>query len=284
MEINAEKVKELREQSGAGIMDCKRALRETGGDLREAVDYLRKQGIVKAGKKAGRSAEEGLIGLSVSEDGSGASLVEVNCETDFVARTDQFQKFVQDLSAAVLKSQPASLEELLSEKLARGSVEEELKGLIARLGENMRVRRFKKVSVNARERERAGAYLHAGSKIGSLIKIRGDKATEEICRNISMHVAAMQPAYIHREAVPLAVIDKEREIIAASPELAGKPVQILEKILNGKLGRYYSDVCLLEQPYVKDTSGKKTVGQYLKEIDSTAEVLEMVRFQVGGPL
>ncbi|MBI2083890.1 MAG: elongation factor Ts [Deltaproteobacteria bacterium] len=284
MEISAEKVKELRERSGAGIMDCKKALHETGGDLQEAIDYLRKQGIVKASKKTGRSAEEGLVGLSVSPDGSEASLVEVNCETDFVARTDQFQHFVKEVSNVVLKNGPADLNLLLSEKMNQESVEEDLKALIARLGENMVIRRFVKISAHLKDQERVGAYLHAGSKIGSLVRVRGDKVTEEVCRNISMHVAAMHPAYIHREMVPLSVIDKEREIINSSPELTGKPPAVLEKIVNGKLSRYYSDVCLIEQPYVKDTSGKKTVGQYLKEIDPKAEVLEMVRFQVGGPL
>lgn len=279
MEISAEKVKELRERSGAGMMDCKRALKEARGDLSGALDYLRKEGVVKAAKKAGRATSDGLVAKCVSPDGRTVSLVEVNCETDFVARTDAFQEFAQTVAEIAVKRSPADAPVLLKEKMASGTVSSALQALIAKLGENMTVPRL--VVMKAGAGERIGHYLHSGSKIGVLVKVRGGRVDEGTCRDIAMHVAAMHPAYLRRDAVPVEAIEREKTILSGTPELAKKPPELVEKIVCGKLARYYSEVCLMEQPFIKDVAGKKTVASYLKEKDPSAEVLEMVRFQVG---
>lgn len=268
MEISAEKVRELREKSGAGIMDCKRALQSTAGDLSEAINFLRKEGLMKATKKAGRIASEGLIGCAVSSDSRSASLVEVNCETDFVARTDPFQEFLSKVSRLALE-----------EKFVAASVDEELKLLIAKLGENMEIRRS--VRIQAGSEEKVGVYLHAGSKIGAAIRIRGEKVDSNLCREIAMHLAAMNPVYLDRKSVAPAVVEKEKEILSQLPEIQEKPAPLRDKIVEGKLSRYFSETCLVEQPFIKDPTGKKTVGAYLKEKDPTAVIVEMVRFQVG---
>ncbi len=279
LDISAEKVKELREKSGAGMMDCKRALAANEGDLTKAMDYLRKEGTVKAAKKAGRATAEGLIGLAVSADKKAAALIEVNCETDFVAKTDQFINFLNTLAEKVVVSKPADLDSFLNQKLGDVTVQETLSGLIAKVGENMAIRRFR--LLNAGMSEVVAAYVHAGSKIGVLIKMKGEKADELLARDIAMHSAAMSPSYVDRSQVPASVIEREKEIAKASPDLAGKPAAILDKILDGKLNRYYSEVCLLDQPFIKDTVGKKSVGAFLKEKAPGAQIIEMVRFQVG---
>lgn len=279
MEISAEQVRELREKSGAGIMDCKRALRESGGNLDRAIDFLRKAGVVRATKQATRTAEEGLIGEFHSPDGGCVALVEINCETDFVARTDQFQHFVQRVSEVIVREMPRNAPALLDKKMGAGTVGEGLQALAAQLGENIVIRRF--ALLQGGVKETIGSYLHAGSKIGVLIKIRGEKIEETTCRDLSMHIAAMNPLYLERSSVPPTALEKEKEILAAAPELIGKPPALLSKIVEGKLARYYSEVCLLEQPFIKDPGGKKTVGAYLKEKDPAAQVVEMVRFQVG---
>ena len=277
-DISAEQVRELREKSGAGIMDCKRALAATSGNLSEAVEFLRKEGTVKASKKSGRMTLEGLVGLGVGKDRLSASLVELNCETDFVARTDQFQEFLSSVAELIVKDKPKDLDQLQEIKLGNLPLKEAFAQLIAKLGENMTLRRFRLVQASVGEI--MGTYLHAGSKIGVVIKLSGSQ-DEALARDIGMHVAAMSPAYIERSQVPASVIEREKEIAKASPDLAGKPANILGKILEGKVGRYFSEACLLEQPFVKDTTGKKTVGAYLKEKAPNARVAEMVRFQVG---
>lgn len=278
-EVSAEKVRELREKSGAGIMDCKRALAAASGDLTQAIDLLRKEGVVKAAKKSGRVTLEGLVAVGVSPDRARASLVEVNCETDFVARTDPFQEFVSSVAELVIRHQPGNPAALLKLETGKTRLEEALAQLIARVGENISIRRFRLVQADLNMGEALGHYLHAGSKIGVLIKIK--KGSEELARDVSMHVAAMSPHYLDRARIPEAVLEREREIAKASPELADKPAPILGKIIEGKLNRYFSEVCLLEQPFVKDPTGKKSVSGYLKERAPGAEIVEMVRFQVG---
>ncbi|MBI4196321.1 MAG: elongation factor Ts [Deltaproteobacteria bacterium] len=279
MMVSADLVRELREKSGAGIMDCKKALSETRGNLADAIDYLRKAGVVKAAKKTGRAASEGLIGEKVSSDQKMAVLVEVNCETDFVARTDQFQNFVRQVVDVILESHPSDQGSLLKQRIREGSLEEGLKMMISQLGENMAIRRF--FLMKAESGERIGHYLHAGSKIGALVRIRSAKIGEEVSRELAMHLAAMHPLYLDRQSVPEEVLQKEKEILKTSPELAKKPSELVGKIIEGKLVRYFSENCFLEQPFIKDTTGKRTVAGYLKEKDSEARVLEIARFQVG---
>lgn len=273
-DIPAEKVRELREKSGAGFMDCKRALTATHGDLSQAIEFLRKEGVVKAAKKAGRVTLEGLVGVCTSPDRRLASLVEVNCETDFVARTDPFQEFVSFVAEKVVQNRSSDLSSALE-----GGLQESLSQLIARVGENMAVRRFRLVQAGAGEK--IGFYLHAGAKIGVLVKLKGDKVDESLARDVAMHVAAMSPHYLSRGQVPPEILEKEKEILKSAPELAGKPPAIQEKILDGRFNRFYSEVCLLEQPFIKDPTGKKTVGEFLSERAPGASILEMARYQVG---
>lgn len=276
-DISADKVKELREKSGAGIMDCKRALSAASGDLEKAIDFLRKEGVLKAAKKAGRATLEGLVGIALSPDRRYVSLVEVNCETDFVARTDQFQEFVSSIAELIVQQRPKDSNDLQSRKLGGVTVEETLSQLVARIGENMAVRRFRVIGCDPGDQ--IGSYIHAGSKIGALVRLKG--GNEALAREIAMHVAAMTPHYVDRKAVPAAVIEREKEIARAAPEMAGKPENLLDRIIEGKVNRYLGEVCLTEQPFIKDPTGKKTVGGYLKEKAPGVEIVEMVRFQVG---
>ncbi|HSA58219.1 MAG TPA: translation elongation factor Ts [bacterium] len=277
-EISAEKVRELREKTGAGMMDCKRALASVGGDMEKAIDHLRKEGVVKAAKKAGRATSEGLVGVSIGPDKKAAAIVEVNCETDFVARTDQFQNFINVLGEHIVKARPADLNALLAQKLGDGTVQDVVNQLVAKLGENMAVRRFRLLQAGGGEV--LASYIHAGAKIGSVIRVKG-AADEALVRDIAMHTAAMSPRFVDRAQVPAAVLDREKDVLKASPELAGKPENLVDKILQGKLNRFFSEVCLADQPFIKDTTGKKSVGDFLKEKAAGAQIVEMVRFQVG---
>ena len=283
IEISAEKVRELREKTGAGIMDCKKALGSTDGDLSQAVDLLRKEGVIKAAKKAGRTTQEGLIGIAVSADKRQVSLVEINCETDFVARTDQFLEFLSAVSENVLVGQAETIDEFLNQKLGTGTTQEALTQFIARVGENTSIRRF--ALVRAGENEDVGSYIHAGSKIGVLIRVKrgtnGKVLDAGLVRDLAMHAAAMAPRYLNRTQVTAAVLQKEKEVLLASPELASKPANLHEKIVEGKLNRFYSESCFVEQAFIKDPTGKKTIAEFLKENSPGAEVVEMVRFQVG---
>ena len=281
MEISSDMVRELREKSGAGIMDCKRALQEAKGSQDGALDFLRKEGMVKASRKSGRIASEGLIGAAVSPDGTKAALVEVRCETDFVARTDPFQEFVREVSHVAVEASPKNVDALKRHRVTGGTVEEALKGLVALLGENMEIPRVAAVAADRGRREVVAQYLHAGSKLGVLVKATGASLKEADVRDVAMHVAAMHPAYIDRHQVPPAVVEKEREIIRASPDLSGKPANLIDKIMEGKLARFFGEVCLMEQPFIKDPQGKQNVGAFLKSRDPAAKIVEMIRFQVG---
>jgi elongation factor Ts len=277
-DISAEKVRDLREKTGAGMMDCKKALAATGGDMEKAIDHLRKEGVVKAAKKAGRATSEGLIGISIAPDKKAAVLVEVNCETDFVARTDQFQNFINALGELIVKNKPKDVEALQSQKMGETTVQEALTQLVSKVGENMAIRRFR--IVQAGPGEVLAAYLHAGSKIGSIIRVKGG-ADEALVRDVAMHAAAMSPRYLDRIQVPAEALSREKDVLKASPELKDKPDNIVEKILTGKLNRFYSENCLTDQPFIKDTSGKKSVADFLKDQGAGSQVAEMVRFQVG---
>ncbi len=280
-EITAKMVQDLREKTGAGMMDCKKALNEASGDMDKAVEVLRKAGMASAGKKAGRLASEGLIEIHV--EGDVAAIVEVNSETDFVAKTPDFQNFVKSVAQHVAKQKPADLTALLKQtpEGAKTDFETLTKEMVAKIGENLSIRRFQ--LLEAKAGEKFGSYLHMGSKIGALVKVKGDaaKLNNDLLKDLAMHVAAASPRFLHREQIPADVRAKEREIYLAQLQESGKPKEMLEKIVEGKLGKFASEVCFLEQVFVKDPSGKKSVLKHLQETDPSGQVVEFLRFQVG---
>jgi elongation factor Ts len=272
MAISAALVKELRERTSAGMMECKKALVETNGDIDAAVEYLRKTGLAKADKKADRTAAEGLIVIETGADSKTAAMVEINCETDFVAKDDNFQSFANETASIVLKEGPADLDGLLAAKMQSGdSVQDSVKGLIAKIGENMSVRRF----VNRRCSDGVlGSYLH-GSRIGVLVEMSG--ADEDLVKDIAMHIAASKPVCISADEVAPELIDKEKEIFSAQAAESGKPADIIEKMVSGRINKFLKEITLLGQPFVKDPD--VTVEKLLK--DKGAKVLFFSRFEVG---
>lgn len=274
--ITAEAVKSLRERTGAGMMECKKALVEANGDLEVAAEAMRKSGLAKADKKAGRVAAEGVVAIEKSADGTSVVLVEVNSETDFVAREKDFQAFAAAVARVALTARPADLDALNAAKLPDGhTVDEARRALIARIGENISVRRFELVSGNGA----VATYLH-GSRIGSVVVIEGGDA--QLGHDLAMHVAAINPPYLSSADVPAEQVEKEREIIvaqaAADPKLQGKPKEVLVKASEGKLRKFLSEITLLGQPFVKDD--KQTVEQVLKQ--AGAKVVRYVRYEVGA--
>lgn len=272
MSITAGMVKELRERTGSGMMECKKALVESNGDMEVAVENLRKSGLAKADKKAGRVAAEGLIIIEVSSDGKRAAVVEVNSETDFVAKKEEFQSFANKVVQRILNNSPASLEALLEMPLDDGgvSVDEARKELIAKLGENMNVRRFTLVETNGV----LGAYLH-GSRIGVLVEMQG--GNEELAKDIAMHVAASRPVCVSEDEVSADMIQKEREIFAAQAEQSGKPADIISKMVDGRIKKFLAEVTLVGQPFVKDPD--ITVAQLMSK--AGAKVISFQRMELG---
>ena len=269
MAITAADVKKLREISGAGMMDCKKALGETDGDINAAVDFLRKKGLSAASKKAGRVAAEGVV-VAVSEGNVGVVL-EVNAETDFVSKNDQFVGFVNALAALIIKENPADLDALKALPFdAELNVEQALSQLIATIGENMSIRRFVRTEVNGT----AASYVHGGGKIGVLVGIEGD-VDAALARGVAMHVAAANPLNIGREDVAADAVERERAVLSERAIASGKPAAIVDKIVTGQLNKFYSEVCLLEQDFVMDTD--KKVGKAL----GAAKVVSMARFHLG---
>ena len=273
MEITAALVKELRERTGSGMMDCKKALLEAGGDIEAAIEAMRKSGVAKAAKKAGRIAAEGIIVLSEGAPGEVAALVEVNCETDFVAKDENFVAFARAVSATVLEGNPSGLEQLSSQRMVGGSltVEEARLQLVAKLGENISVRRFSRVQARG---PRIGAYLH-GTRIGVLVELGGGDAA--LARDIAMHIAASRPVCTSEAEVPRELLDSEREIYRAQAQESGKPPEITEKMVNGRISKFIKEVTLLGQPFVKEPD--RSVGDLLQS--SGARVASFVRFEVG---
>ena len=276
MAVTAEAVKALRERTGAGMMECKKALVEANGDLEVAAEAMRKSGLAKADKKAGRVAAEGVVVIERAADGLSAALLEVNSETDFVARQPDFQGFAHDVARLALAARPADLDALLAARMASGkTVEETRRELIARIGENIGVRRFEIVTGTAP----LATYLH-GSRIGTVVVIEGGDAA--LGHDLAMHVAAINPQYLSAEEVPADQVEKEREIFvaqaASDPKLAGKPKEVLVKATEGKLRKFLGEITLLGQPFVKDD--KQTVAQVLK--GASARVTRYVRFEVGA--
>ena len=276
MAVTAEAVKALRERTGAGMMECKKALVETGGDLDAAAEIMRKSGLAKADKKADRIAAEGVVAIERSADGRSAALVEINSETDFVAREKDFQAFASAVAKAALDSQPASLEALLAAPLGSGqTVDEARRGLIARIGENIGVRRFELV----RSDNLLGTYLH-GTKIGTVVALDG--GDETLARDLAMHVAAINPQFISADDVPAEQVGREREIFiaqtAADPKAQGKPAEIIGKMVEGKVRKYLGEITLHGQPFVRDD--KVAVGDLLKS--RKASVKRFIRYEVGA--
>ncbi len=271
MSITAALVKELRERTGAGMMECKRALVDTAGDIEAAIEKMRKEGQAKADKKADRTAAEGVVVSTQSADGSHAVLVEVNCETDFVGKDDNFIAFSQAVAQAALDQSPSDVDALLNCQIDSETIDEKRRALIAKLGENMGVRRFARVEANGGQ---LASYLH-GSRIGVLVAV--ENGSEELARDIAMHIAATNPKYISEADVPAEERDKEREILVAQAADSGKPQEIIEKMVEGKLRKYLAEITLLGQPFVKDPD--QTVAQLLKS--AGAQVTAAVRYEVG---
>ncbi|MEJ2345167.1 MAG: translation elongation factor Ts [Gammaproteobacteria bacterium] len=271
MAITAALVKELRERTGAGMMECKKALVETDGDIDAAIEHMRKSGLAKADKKAGRVAAEGTVIIELSDDGKQAAVVEVNCETDFVSGGEDFRDFATSVARRVLNQAPADLEALKGLALdGSKTVEEVRQELVAKIGENVQVRRF----VRRETAGRFGVYLH-GSRIGVLVEMKGGDA--ELAKDIAMHIAASRPVCVAEADVPADMIDKEKDIFTAQARESGKPDDIVEKMVQGRLRKFLAEVTLVGQPFVKDTD--ITVGKLLK--DKGAEVLRFERMEVG---
>src|SRR5699024_5015132 len=253
MAITAKMVKELREKTGAGMMDCKKALTETNGNMEEAIDFLRKSGAAQAAKKAGRRAAEGTTYIEIN--GNDSALLEVNCETDFVTKNDTFQKLVADLAKHIVAEKPANLEEALKQKLADSNqtVEEYINSVVATIGEKITLRRFALLS--KQDSDVFGSYLHMGGRIGSLVQLEGTD-DEELAKDIAMHIAAANPKYVSREDVEEEEVNREREILKEQALNEGKPEHIVEKMVEGRLGKCFEEICLLDQQFVKDTDVK----------------------------
>jgi elongation factor Ts len=269
MNITADTVKQLRERTGAGMMECKKALVETKGDLDAAAELMRKSGLAKADKKAARVAAEGTV--AVERAGNSAVLVEVNCETDFVARSEEFQAYAGEVASAALAHGPADLAALMQLKHGASALEDRRRALIAKIGENITVRRFVRVVSPGP----VGSYIH-GSRIGSLVALQG--GDESLARDLAMHVAAINPQYIDAGGVPAAVLDKEREILTDQTKAEKKPPEIIAKMVEGRLRKYLAEVTLLGQPFVKDED--VTVEKLLKK--AGAKVVQFVRYEVGA--
>jgi elongation factor Ts len=263
-------VKELRERTGSGMMECKKALVETDGDIEAAAELMRKSGAAKADKKAGRVAADGAIKVSVSDDGKSAVILEINSETDFVAKDDNFQAFADEVLAAVAQHKPASVEELSALTLASGqSVEEARQALIAKVGENIQVRRFEIVESDAS----IASYLH-GARIGVLVDSSADS---DMARDVAMHIAAVNPQFVNQDAIPAEFVEKEKAILIAQAESSGKPPEIIEKMIQGRLNKFLAEVTLMGQPFVKDPD--QTVDKLLSA--AGAGVSGFVRYEVG---
>jgi elongation factor Ts len=272
MNITADAVKQLRERTGAGMMECKKALVETKGDLDAAADLMRKQGLAKADKKASRVAAEGVVVVEKSADAKTAALVEINCETDFVAREPEFRSFAQSVVALALSSKPASLDALLAAKLSSGeTVEEKRRALVAKIGENISVRRFVVLS----SADHLGAYVH-GTRIGALVAVKGGDAA--LAHDIAMHVAASNPKYLSQAQIPADIVEKERAILTEQAQGEGKPPEIVAKMVEGRLRKSLGEITLAGQAFVKDPD--MTIEKLLK--GAKAEVTAYERFEVGA--
>ncbi len=267
----ASDVKELREKTGAGMLDCKKALDACEGNIEKAIDWLRENGISKAAKKEGRIAAEGVC--TIKTNGNDAVIIEVNSETDFVAQNSEFVNFVNYLAEIILNNEVTSVEEVLNITDGDGTVNDKLIDMIAKIGEKISLRRFEKITKN--DDEVFGNYIHMGGKIGALVVVNG--ADENIAKDVAMHAAAMAPICVAIEDVPEEVLNHEKEVIKEQVMNEGKPADIAEKMVNGRINKYYKEVCLNEQAFIKDTS--LNVSTYVK--NNGGSIVKMIRYQVG---
>ena len=294
MAVTASMVKELREMTGAGMMDCKKALSATDGDFDKAIEFLREKGLATAEKKAGRIAAEGLVATTIKDGDKVAAIVEVNAETDFVAKNEVFQTFVKEVVEQAVNTDAADIDAFKAEKWALDTsmtVDEKLAAMIAKIGENMNIRRFEKI---VSEDGIVVSYIHAAGKIGVLVEAKtenNDERVKEALKNVAMQVAALNPKYVSTDDVPEEYKEHEKEILIAQakndPKNANKPENIIEKMITGRLAKELKEICLLEQEYVK-AENKETVAKYLemvsKEVGTPVELKRFVRFETGEGL
>ena len=292
MAVTAAMVKELREMTGAGMMDCKKALAATDGDMDKAVEFLREKGLAGAAKKAGRIAAEGIVDTAITEDGKKAVVVEVNAETDFVAKNAKFQAYVADVAAQALTTSAKDMDEFFAEKWAKDetlTVKEALSSQISIIGENMNIRRFEQVE---EQNGFVASYIHAGGKIGVLVDVETDvvnDAIKDMAKNVAMQAAALKPMYTSRDEVSADFIEHEKSILLAQiqndPKEASKPEKVIQGMIQGRINKEMKEICLLDQVYVKAEDGKQSVAQYVAEVAKAngAKVAgkKFVRFETG---
>jgi len=271
MEITASMVKELRETSGAGMMDCKKALAECNGNMDEAMNYLREKGIAKSAKKESRIAAEGLANIFV--DGNKAVILEVNSETDFVSKNEEFVNMIRVIGEALLKSDAKTIEEAKEVETENGKVSDYIISMVAKIGEKLSLRRFE--IVTKEDNEEFGSYLHMGGKIATLVLAKN--AGSEIAKDVAMQAAAMKPMYLNIEEVPAEVVENERKVQKELAMNEGKPAEIAEKMVEGRIKKFYKEICLVEQPFIKD--GDVSVKEYVAK--NGGEITKMVRYEVG---
>ncbi len=287
MSITADQVKKLREKTGAGMMDCKRALEKSNGDMQKAIVYLREQGMAKATQKSARSAKEGLILSDIRSQGKVGILLELNCETDFVARTQHFKDIAQDMSAWIVEHRPADISQVVE------SMKERVNATIAKLGENISAKRFALFELDADSNGLIFSYIHPGSKLGVLLELNchtngvaQDEEFTQLAKDISMQIAATNPLVVTRDELKAEIIEKEKDIYRTQAKNEGKPDKIIERIVGGKLEKYFQEVCLLEQPFVKDQdrSVSERIDETQKRLGEEITVGQFARFRLGDEL
>ena len=271
-QITAAIVKELRERTGAGMMDCKKALVATEGDMEKAIDFLREKGLSQAAKKAGRVAAEGAVVAYVTENGKTGAIVEVNCETDFVGKNENFQALAKSIAELIVKTNPADVDALLASEMDGKTVKDVVTEAIAKIGENISVRRF--VRYESAE-GKVYSYIHGGGKIGVLVDMKGGDA--ELGKDIAMQVAAANPQFLNRNEVPDSELEHEKDILTEQARNEGKPENIIAKMVMGRINKYYKEVCLVDQEFIRD--GDLTISKLLKS--KNADVARFARFQLG---
>lgn len=284
MEITLDLIKELRNKTGAGINDCKKALTESDGDMEKAIEYLRKKGAAMAVKRADKAANEGAIKSKISDDKKTGVIVEVNCETDFVAKGDEFQKFVEGIAESALKENTDDVEKILAAKTDKGlTVKETIDETMGKVGERTELKRAKLINVPDGF---VCDYIHFGSKLGALVGMKGTYSDEadKLGKNIAMQIVAMNPQAIDRNGIPAEVIEKEKDIYTTVAKNENKPEKILATIVNNKVERFYQDNCLLEQEYINEAgkSIKDLIAEFNKKNGNNIEITDMVRFQLGA--
>ncbi len=272
--MNAKLIKELRDISGAGMMDCKKALEENDNDIKKATEWLREKGIAKAAKKAGRIAAEGLS--TVITEGNKAVILEINCETDFVAKNEKFQNFVNEVARTILNSNAKTNEEALALPCEDGTLNDAVTNMTATIGEKISFRRF--TLLEKSDDKNFGAYIHMGGKISVLTLLDG--ANEEVAKDVSMHAAAMRPEYVKKEQVPEEQVEHEKKILTEQAIAEGKPANIAEKMVMGRINKFYKEICLEEQEFVKDNS--VSVAKYVS--NNGGKIIDVIRYEVGEGL